>query len=74
VIWCLAAGKVRSSADERALEEWFEARGWEFWGPDWVAEGVRELSLGSYENDVATIVSKIIMRNPATVLSAATEQ
>jgi hypothetical protein len=62
VLWCLAAGKVKSAADEVALSEWFAHRGWEFWGPGWVAEGVRALACGSYENDVATIVSKLIVR------------
>jgi len=62
VIWCLAAGKVKSQSDEHALADWFSSRGWEFWGPDWVADGVRALAVGSYENDVATIVSKLIIR------------
>ena len=62
VLWCLAAGKVKSAADEVALNEWFSRRGWEFWGPNWVADGVRALANGSYENDVATIVSKLITR------------
>lgn len=62
VIWCLAAGKVKFVSEESALSDWFSSRGWDFWGPNWVADKVRALALGSYENDVATIVSKLIVR------------
>jgi hypothetical protein len=72
ITWCLAAGKVKGT-DEPALERWFSERGWQFWGPGWIAEHARALAKTKYENDVATIMSKIILRDRAATKKQATQ-
>lgn len=60
----LVAGKVYSN-DEAALRDLFAARGWIFIGPREVAEKLRTFAERGYEDDVATIVTKILERNSA---------
>lgn len=58
----LVAGKVYAS-DEPKLRDLFAQRGWTFIGPSEVAAGVRKFANRGYENDVITIVTKVLERN-----------
>lgn len=58
----LVAGKVHS-ADEPKLRQLFAERGWTFVGPSEVAAGVRAFAARGYENDVMTIVTKVLERS-----------
>jgi hypothetical protein len=58
----LVAGKVHSG-DEPKLHELFADRGWTFVGPSEVAAGVRAFADRGYENDVMTIVTKVLERS-----------
>jgi hypothetical protein len=57
----MVAGKVASS-DEPKLRTLFEDRGWFFEGPSWLKHQITQLSTGSYENQVAAVVSKLLLR------------
>ena len=57
----LAAGKVYQNREDdlRAL---FESRGWFLWAPSDIGERMRRLASEGYENSVAVMVAKILMR------------
>lgn len=59
----LAAGKVYG--DEAWLKGHCASKGWEFLGPSDIREELRKLRDVGYENDVATVVAKILLRDPA---------
>jgi hypothetical protein len=57
----MIAGKV-ASTDEPKLRVLFDRQGWFFEGPAWLKEQIKQLSGGSYENQVAAVVSKLLLR------------
>jgi hypothetical protein len=57
----MIAGKVAGD-DEPKLRKLFIDRGWYFEGPSWLKAEIRRLSTGSYENQVAAVVSKLLLR------------
>lgn len=58
---CLAAGKVRGDADR--LRKQFEKKGWILLGPDEIRAELKALRDSGYENSVAAVVAKIILRD-----------
>jgi hypothetical protein len=62
VMLALVAGKVYAQ-DEDALRRLFRKHRWLFIGPSEVAERIRRFATRGYEDDVATIVTKILERN-----------
>ena len=62
---CLAAGKVRNETDRQMLREHFEAKGWLLWDDEWIRTALTQMSKGSYENDVASVVAKLLLRSSA---------
>lgn len=58
---CLAAGKI--SGDQDWLTQHFEDQEWLLYTPDRLRDELRQLSDRGYENDVATIVSKLLQRD-----------
>jgi len=65
VTLCLAAGKVKSERDREALRQHFKANGWLLWDDQWICKALRDVSNGSYENDVASLVTKLLLRGSA---------
>ena len=59
---CLAAGKIPSGSERRRLRTYFAEQGWVLWDEEWLGEQLLQLSAGSYENDVASVVAKLILR------------
>jgi hypothetical protein len=59
---CLAVGKLASRTDAAGMKNHFDARGWRLFGPDWVREHLLTASKAGYENDVAFVVSKLLLR------------
>jgi hypothetical protein len=59
---CLAAGKIRRGNEDR-LSILFRENGWRLYGPIDVAQAVRKLADKGYDNDVATVVAKILERS-----------
>jgi len=59
---CLVAGKIYGK-DEEMLKKHFKKRGWMFVGPSELVADLRLFADRGYENDVATIVVKLLERN-----------
>lgn len=58
---CLAAGKIYSN-HEADLQTHFDMKGWKLLTPEWVADRIRNLAKKGYENEVMTVVTKILER------------
>ncbi len=59
VTLALAAGKVAKGKDQ--FPALAEARGFIWFGPDWMVEQLKALSNTAYENEVASVVSKLLL-------------
>ena len=59
----MAAGKVHK-ADHQALDDLFTSQGWELWTPMKLRSELTALADSGYENTVAAIVTKLLLRNP----------
>ena len=60
---CLAAGKIKG--DEKWLESHFKSKGWLLLGPTYIRTELSKLKDSGYENSVAAIVTKLLLRNAA---------
>jgi len=59
---CLASGKVASQADREELSEYFNTKEWNFYSDEWIKKELINLSNLGYENEVATVTTKILTR------------
>jgi hypothetical protein len=57
---CLAAGKIRG--DESWLSAYFQKNGWKLWGPGFIRAELKALRETGYENSVAAVVAKLLLR------------
>lgn len=57
---CLAAGNIYRDAER--LRAIFEERGWKLFERSWLISGLEALAKESYENSVASIVAKLLLR------------
>lgn len=57
---CLAAGNIHG--DPAPLRTIFEAKGWKLFERSWLISGLEALATESYENSVASIVAKLLLR------------
>ena len=62
VTLALAAGKIASNTPVDELRAQFAKRGWRLIDPDWIYERLKTASASGYENDMACVVSKLILR------------
>lgn len=62
---CLAAGHIATEEDRKKLKAYFAQQQWQLFDEEWILERLAAISKSSYENDIATIVTKLVMRNPA---------
>lgn len=62
---CLAAGNVRNEADREKLSALFDERGWQLWDEYWLNAQLRDLADSKYENEVAAVVAKLLLRPDA---------
>lgn len=62
---CLACGRIPSEADRGALHTRFSEAGWELWDEHWLRDRLREMANRGYENQVAAVVSKLLLRGMA---------
>jgi hypothetical protein len=58
---CLAAGRIRG--DENWLRSHFERKGWGLFGPSDIHRELKKLCDAGYENSVAAVVTKILLRS-----------
>lgn len=66
VTLCLAIGKTANRSDAEGLKRHFCDKRWRLFDVEWLRERLRLASQGGYENDVAFVVSKILLRDKAT--------
>lgn len=62
VTLCLAVGKIAGGTDLDGLTEHFHANGWRLFDDAWVRERLMTAAQCGYENDVAFVVSKLLLR------------
>lgn len=60
---CLAAGKIASKEDQAIIQKHFDKKGWRLFDETWFAEQFAQLADSAYENDVAAVVAKLLLRN-----------
>lgn len=58
----LAAGKIKSEDDRKRLQDWFDHQDWVLFDDRWLRDGLTNAAREGYENDVASIVSKLLLR------------
>jgi hypothetical protein len=62
---CLAAGNIARVSDRAALERRCATQGWGLFTPEWILAGLEAAGRRDYENDVVTVVAKLIARTRA---------
>ncbi len=62
IVLCLAAGKIARKSDREGLLKHFASKGWQVFDTDWVRKRLKSASKCGYENDIAFVVSKILLR------------
>jgi hypothetical protein len=62
VTLCLACGRIATDADRGNLVKHFIEQEWELWDEQWLHDHLKEMSSGSYENQVSAVVSKLLLR------------
>lgn len=62
VTLCLAAGNIASEPDQADIKKLFDRNGWQLFDSSWLEERLRRISNSGYENEVATVVAKLLLR------------
>lgn len=60
---CLAAGNIASENDRKLITQHFHEQSWLLFDDVWMRDKLRKISESRYENDVTSIVSKILLRD-----------
>jgi len=68
VTLCLAAGKLASTTDCRELRTHCRDQGWRLLDSAWIERQLSQASNSGYENDVAFVVAKLLLRGAARSL------
>ena len=58
---CLAAGNIRKG-DQPWIQDHFDANKWILWTPDHISGQLKQLSQSAYENSIAAVVAKMLLR------------
>jgi hypothetical protein len=58
----LACGKIKSDIDRIKLHAHFKKKKWELWDEEWLKDRIRNMANQSYENQIASVVAKLILR------------
>ena len=58
----LAAGKVAGESDRDALRAHFKKQDWLFWDDRWLRDALGRVANGGYDNQVAAVVAKLLLR------------
>jgi hypothetical protein len=70
VILGLAIGKIATKSDHAGLQKHFEKNRWRLFDPDWIRQNLKDASDAGYENDIAFVVSKLLLRKSSNTSSA----
>jgi len=58
----LVCGKIVRDRDRELLRDHFARNEWLFWDEAWLKEKLRAMSISGYENSVAAVVAKLLLR------------
>jgi hypothetical protein len=59
----MAIGRVATKSDYEGLCDHFSRCGWKLFDADWIHSSLKDAATAGYENDVAFVVSKILLRH-----------
>jgi len=62
---CLATGKIVSAEARQRLHSVFDANGWLLFDEFWIRERLQAAAKSRYENAIAPVVAKLLLRNIA---------
>jgi len=71
---CLAAGRIARKSDSDGLRQHFTSRGWLLFDSDWIRQRLRTAAGQSFENDVVSIASKLLLRADTPIIREVVEQ
>jgi hypothetical protein len=60
---CLAAGRIATEEDRESLRKHFEGNNWRLLDYDWLRERLVGVSQSGYEDDIAAIVAKLLLKD-----------
>ena len=60
---CLATGKIASPSDRQELRKLFKKKDWLILDDEWIREKLVDVADTRYEDSVATVAAKILIRN-----------
>jgi hypothetical protein len=63
---CLAAGRIRNATDRAILAKHFRRKRWELWDDEWLRTRLKDLARGGYDNQVASVVAKLLVTKTST--------
>lgn len=61
--YCLVAGNTRSPQNRDSIKKHFDSNGWLFYAEDWLIDQLGKYKDLAYEDDIATMMSKLLLRN-----------
>lgn len=61
---CLFAGKIATEHDRKLVRQYFDDHGWMLFDETWILNRLKRLSEGGYQNQVAAVVTKMLLRSP----------
>jgi hypothetical protein len=69
----LATGNLAKRSDRQAMKVEFERKGWRLFDDVWIRDQLRTVASDAYENEVATIVTKILLKQNGSPVHAPRE-
>jgi hypothetical protein len=74
IILCLATGKIATKSDQKGLQKHFAKNRWRLFDSEWIRQRLMTASGAGYENDIAFVVSKLLLRKSANTRPAAVSE
>lgn len=63
IVLALAAGKIATEDDRIKLQQYFDTNGWILFDSIWLKDKLKKISKDGYENAVASVVAKLLVRH-----------
>lgn len=60
---CLAVAHIANDTNRQKIREKFERQKWQLMDENWLRETLKKIGNDSYQNDVAAIVTKLLIQN-----------
>lgn len=62
---CLACGQIATEKDRVGLHQHFAQNDWQLWDEYWLRERLQRMSEQGYENQISSVVAKLLLRAKA---------